>query len=1106
MDNIDFKASFEQSSAMMLMLDPEFIIMAASDSFLEGTKTNRAQIVGQNAFDIFPNNPADSSGYGGNDILASLKRVLKNKTTDTINVIQYDIPKPAAEGGGFELRYWRPVHSPVLDENNNVKYIIQRVEDVTENERLVAMLKVEKDLLKQVGDSEKRYSMLLMRSPFAFAVFKGKEMIIKLANDSIKKIWNKEGPVEGVPLFDLLPQLRDTPFPGLIQEVFTTGVPFYGDELLAQFEREGKMEDSYFNFIYQPYLEADETISGVTVIVYDVTNKVLLKKALAEQRELEKKALKRVEESNARFYKMLMQSPFAFSVMKGKDAVVTLANDLMKFFWGKGNNIEGKALLDILPELKGQLFPDMINQVFTTGVPVYANEILAKLEHNGKLEDRYFNIVYQPHLEVDETISGVITIAYEVTEMVLVRKKVEDSEHRFQGAVAAVNGILWTNNAEGKMKGEQKGWEFLTGQNQAEYENYGWAEAIHPDEKNATLLFWKKAVKENNNFVFEHRLKLKDGTWGHFSVNAIPLLNSNGVVKEWVGVHTNISKQRLAEEAANLNELRFEQLVDSMPQKITNADVNGNLLFFNKQWIDDTGFSLAELKGGAWQKVLHPDDLETTLNAWNHSVNTGDILDLECRLLNKEGSYKWHLSRAVPIKNEYEKITMWVGSNTDIHEQKEQKNHLEKAVRERTKELEFTNQVLVCQNEEKENRTLDLVNLSGSLKVQQQELSKSNELLMVQEEKVKVINLQLSQLNQLLEERVAKRTKDLAESENKFRSMMETIPQIAWTNTIELKVNFYNKRWFDYTGLHFDHPELSVWRQIIHPEDLQETFNQFRAILKTMDGGGFQTRLKSFENKYRWHLIQLMPIKNDAGEMQLWMGTATDIQELRLLQDQKDDFISIASHELKTPITSLKIALQMLYKLKDDLSHQIIPELIIQANRSLDKFSVLIDDLLNASKANEGQLHLNKKLFVVSKLLKDCCENIRIDGEIHTLKIEGDMEVAVRADAAKIEQIVVNLVNNVIKYAPKSKEISILIERLQNKVKVSVIDKGPGISTKNIKHIFERYYRIDSNGTQYSGLGLGLYISSEIIKKHKGEIGVESEVGKGSCFWFTLPL
>lgn len=385
------------------------------------------------------------------------------------------------------------------------------------------------------------------------------------------------------------------------------------------------------------------------------------------------------------------------------------------------------------------------------------------------------------------------------------------------------------------------------------------------------------------------------------------------------------------------------------------------------------------------------------------------------------------------------------------------------------------------------------------------ELYKKNRLLIKQEEKVKIINQDLLQLNQELEERVASRTKALAESENRFHSMIETIPQIAWTNTVEGEVTFYNQRWYDYTGLDYEQTQGEGWQKVIHPDDLQYTLDQNKLIRETSDGGEFQDRKKRADGVYRWHLIRLRPIKNKDGELPIWVGTATDIDDLRLLQQQKDDFINIASHELKTPITSLKATLQLLNKMKDNPSPKMLPKLIELANKSLDKVSVLIDYLLNANNVNDGQLHLNQKLFIVSKVIDECCQYVRIE-DMYTIITEGEIELQVYADAERINQVVINFVNNAIKYAPKSKEIRINIEKVNDMAKVSVTDKGPGIYPDKLTHLFDRYYKADNSGVQYSGLGLGLYISAEIIKKHSGRIGAYSELGKGSTFWFTLPL
>ncbi len=398
-------------------------------------------------------------------------------------------------------------------------------------------------------------------------------------------------------------------------------------------------------------------------------------------------------------------------------------------------------------------------------------------------------------------------------------------------------------------------------------------------------------------------------------------------------------------------------------------------------------------------------------------------------------------------------------------------------------------------------QAVELIIANKELVFRQEELQNANQKLLKQEEKVKNINSELSILNQELEGRVVLRTKALADSESRFRNMMETIPQIAWTNTVEGEVIFYNQRWYDYTGLR----DLKNFISIIYRDDLRSCFDQYHAILKTNDGGEFQIRGKRADGTYRWHLIRLMPILNEQGKIQLWVGTATDIQELRLLQEQKDDFISIASHELKTPITSLKASLQLLDRIKDKPPTPMLSILITQANKSLDKVNTLITDLLDASLANKGQLHINQQPFNMYQLIEECCVDIHLD-TMYNLKIEGDKEIEVFADSIRIEQIVVNFISNSVKYAPKSTEIVIRIEKSATDVKVAVIDKGPGIPTEKLGHLFDRYYKADNNGSKYTGLGLGLYICSEIIKKHGGTIGVDSKLGNGSAFWFTLPM
>ena len=246
-------------------------------------------------------------------------------------------------------------------------------------------------------------------------------------------------------------------------------------------------------------------------------------------------------------------------------------------------------------------------------------------------------------------------------------------------------------------------------------------------------------------------------------------------------------------------------------------------------------------------------------------------------------------------------------------------------------------------------------------------------------------------------------------------------------------------------------------------------------------------------------------IDQNTGKLIGGIGTFTDVTNRRKVLQQKDEFINVASHELKTPVTSLQAAIQLMDRMKDDPKSEIFAKMVNQANRSLEKLTNLIGDLLNANRISQGQLNLRLSTFSIGELTSNCCQHIRTGGK-YEIKMEGDMDTEIEADEQQIDQVLVNFVNNAVKYAPESLEITIKAEKIAGELKVSIIDQGPGIPADQLPHLFERYYRADYSGFQFSGLGLGLYICAEIIKKHGGKIGVDSKMGEGSSFWFILPL
>ncbi|OOQ61779.1 PAS domain-containing sensor histidine kinase [Mucilaginibacter pedocola] len=315
------------------------------------------------------------------------------------------------------------------------------------------------------------------------------------------------------------------------------------------------------------------------------------------------------------------------------------------------------------------------------------------------------------------------------------------------------------------------------------------------------------------------------------------------------------------------------------------------------------------------------------------------------------------------------------------------------------------------------------------------------------------------------------------------------------------------KEWFGLDA--HEEIELPLAINVMAEEDRERVNNAIAQALKRGSDGNYNAEYAIINPKtnVRRRVKAIgKAVFDDEGNALRLSGTLQDITEEHGLQQRKDEFISVASHELKTPITSLNASMQILQKLiKTEEVSDKIKLFVGKAGNNLSKLVHLLDDLLNVTKLQQGQLALNKTRFNLGDLITDSCEHLSQTDD-HKINISGEQDVMVYADYRRIDQVLVNLVNNAIKYSPQANEVDVTFGRENGKAVVHIQDYGIGIHPEKLPHLFDRYYRVDGLGHQFSGLGLGLYISAEIIQRHDGEISVESERGSGSIFTFTLPL
>jgi signal transduction histidine kinase len=236
-----------------------------------------------------------------------------------------------------------------------------------------------------------------------------------------------------------------------------------------------------------------------------------------------------------------------------------------------------------------------------------------------------------------------------------------------------------------------------------------------------------------------------------------------------------------------------------------------------------------------------------------------------------------------------------------------------------------------------------------------------------------------------------------------------------------------------------------------------------------------------------------------------WLVAVTDIHEQKEAENRKDIFLSMASHELKTPITTLKTLLHI-YKSEVMGDNDACPTVLEQAESQLLRIERLVGNLLDASKMNADKMVCRFEEFDFGNMVQECIARMQQQPLQHSILLEQNTKILFTGDKLRLEQVMNNLLSNAIKYAPVPGTINVKSYISQNELCVSVEDFGIGIAPEQIEHIFTAYYRVNNTSAAYQGLGIGLYICSEIIKIHHGKLWVQSVPGQGSTFYFSLPI
>lgn len=354
----------------------------------------------------------------------------------------------------------------------------------------------------------------------------------------------------------------------------------------------------------------------------------------------------------------------------------------------------------------------------------------------------------------------------------------------------------------------------------------------------------------------------------------------------------------------------------------------------------------------------------------------------------------------------------------------------------------------------------------------------------------------------------------LRDSELQFRTITDAVPQMVWSTLPDGYHDYYNRQWYEFTGMPLGSTDGEAWNGMFHPDDQPRAWEVWRHSLTSGEPYEIEYRLRHRSGEYRWVLGRALPVRDDAGRIVRWMGTCTDIHEQKRARDElvannrrKDDFLAMLAHELRNPLAPISTAAHLLTTAPSNAAQVERSAGII--DRQVRHMRALVDDLLDVSRVTRGLVELEKQPVEVKAVVASAIEQVRplIDERGHQLTTRmaaGD--VYVLGDRTRLVQVVANLLNNAAKFTPRQGALRVVVEAGEH-VSLCVADSGAGIEATLIPHVFDLFIQGERTPDRaQGGLGLGLALVRSLVDLHGGRVVAESPgPGLGSTFTVTLP-
>jgi PAS domain S-box-containing protein len=718
---------------------------------------------------------------------------------------------------------------------------------------------------------------------------------------------------------------------------------------------------------------------------------------------------------------VMLESQFPMLLIWGAEMVLLYNDACIPLERERHPDVLGRTAQECWPEAWHILSPKL-RSVLEEGAKLYFENELIPILLDGSLTDFYWTYSYSPVRDAAGAVGGILVIAHDVTA----KLKAE----RERDTVAANLRHVLESTTDGLVMLDEMGRYTYANEQAARIV------ALRPEQMIGRTQWELFPHAVDSEFGRQYRRAVETGKPRHFDNFYPEPLNT------WFECHCypsergvsiyfrDVTEKKETERELREREARFRALAESLPQLIWMANSRGETTYCNQRVFDYFGLVASETDVPSWRERFHPEDVAETFGAWSESIERSEPYQVEYRLLRHDGVYRNFLARAVPVRNEAGEVERWIGSCTDIHDQK-------------------------------------------------------------------------------LAER------GLREREERFRILADSLPQLIWM-TDDLGVNTYcNQRYLDYLGVTEDERANIPWLELVYPGDLATTLKIWNHSIATGEPYLNEFRLRRKDGMFRYFLARAVPFRNDRGEIERWIGSLTDTHEQKLAEDalRKSEKLATAgrfaasiAHEINNPLAGVTNALFL--ALQDSSLKAETKSYLQMAEEELRRVAQITTQTLRFHRQSNSPAPTDMS-DIVDSVLGLFGQRLASKG----IRVRAECERGAVANCLgdEMRQVVANIVGNAMDAMPHGGSLRVRVRRTRSWteeraacVAIVIGDSGQGISPTVMERIFEPFV----STKEATGIGLGLWVSNGIVRKHGGTIRVRSRADAqptGTVFRVMIP-